>query len=73
MQICWFYEPAAPNVLCPNADGAPNPAAGCGATAVCVPKAGGADVVGALNEKFPNEAEVQFQNIEAIEMAKHCT
>lgn len=53
-------------MLCPNADGAPNPAVCCGAAvgapnagaAAGVPKAGGADVVGALNVKFPNAAKV---------------
>lgn len=55
-----FNRPVAPNVFCPNADGAPKPWVCCGAAAaVATPKAGGAaDVAGALNVKFPNAAKV---------------
>lgn len=38
------YKPVVPNVLWPNP--------------VCAPNAGGAAVVGVLNEKFPNAAEI---------------
>lgn len=53
--ICWMiYAPVAPNVLWPNAEGVPNPAAGAGAANACgAPNAGGADVAGVLNVKFP--------------------
>lgn len=55
-----LYKPVAPNVLCPNADDAPKPWVCCG-VAVAAPKAGGADVVGALNVKFPNAAKVIYK------------